>query len=988
MYNSNYSKLNNLLGWLVFIFATAVYVLTIEPTASFWDCGEFIACSYKLQVPHPPGAPFFLLIGRIFSLLASDVTQVAFWINMVSALSSSFSVLFLFWTITLIARKFAKDYQNPTLGEKIAIFGSGVVGSLAFTFSDSFWFSAVEAEVYAMSQFFTAFVFWAILKWETKAEQIGADKWLLLIAYTIGLSIGVHLLNLLAIPALAFVYYFKKYDITRVGVISTFLISGVIIVVVLSGIIPGLPSLAGTFEIFFVNSLGLPFNSGIIFFGILFLSALVFGIVYSIKNQKYILNLSLLGLTFILIGYASYGIILVRSNFDPPIDENDPENVISFVSYLKREQYGDRPIFKGPLFTAGYPIDVEKGSALYRKDSASGQYVVYDYKMNYIYDPKHVTLFPRAYSTQPHHVEAYRSMMNLREGKKPSFWQDKGYMFSYQIGHMYLRYLGWNFIGRASDIQDSDVLWPWDHFKKDLPEYLKNNKARNNFFLLPFILGVVGFVYLFSKSRKDGIVVSLLFIFTGLAIVVYLNQPPVEPRERDYTFAGSFYAFAIWIGLGVFFIADLMEKIIKSESTRSAISFILCLSVPAIMGQQGWDDHDRSNRFYSVDSAKNLLNSCAPNAILFTGGDNDTFPLWYVQEVEGFRTDVRVCNLSLLNTDWYIKQMKQQAYESEPLPISLNFENYIQGKNDQIYFVEKPQYKSGINLAGYIQLVKTDNPEIRQESGRGDYYTTLPSKNLYLNIDKNAVLATGAVPDTLRGQVLDRLAWNIGTNTLEKKDLIILDMIVTNNWKRPIYFSTTLSGSNFLNLKDYTQLEGLAHRLMPIKYPNASQGFVYDKVMYDNMMKNFFWRELDNPNVYYDENYFRMTVNSRSQFYRLASTLYNNGEIEKAKEVAEHCFKVMPDDPITYDIATPPFIQIFFKTGNEKMAMDIANKMGNRAIENLEYYKREKIPYGRDYELNFYILDSIIRALKEGGKAKEAAKYEEVLMSYSYLFNQ
>ncbi|HEX8546673.1 MAG TPA: DUF2723 domain-containing protein, partial [Cytophagaceae bacterium] len=511
---STYTKINNITGWAIFLIATLVYILTLEPTASFWDCGEFIATSYKLQVPHPPGAPFFLLVGRIFSLFASDVTQVAFWVNMVSALSSSLTILFLFWTITLLARKIVKFGNEPTLGQTIAIMGSGIIGSLAFTFSDSFWFSATEAEVYAMSSFFTAFVFWAILKWETKAHEPDADKWLVLIAYMMGLSIGVHLLNLVAIPALGYVYYFKKYpQTTNKGILATLVLSGIIIMVILQGIIPGLPSMAGKFEVFFVNELGLPFSSGILFFIALLVIAIIYGIRYSITKGKRILNTVLVSLIFILIGYSSYALIFVRSNANPPIDENDPENIISFVSYLKREQYGDRPLFKGPYFTAGYPIDATQGDPLYRKDEKTGTYVIYDYKMDYIYDPKHIGLFPRAYSTQPHHIEEYKKRMKIRPGKKPTMAQDWGYMLDYQIGHMFVRYFLWNFAGKEGDAQDAQWLKPWDS-SKGMPAELANNKARNNFFMLPLILGIMGLIYHYSKNKKDAIIVTLLFFFT------------------------------------------------------------------------------------------------------------------------------------------------------------------------------------------------------------------------------------------------------------------------------------------------------------------------------------------------------------------------------------------------------------------------------------------------------------------------------------------
>jgi hypothetical protein len=1025
---SNYKKINNITGWLIFLIATFVYVVTLEPTASFWDCGEFIACSFKLQVPHPPGAPLFLLIGRIFSLFAgSDLTKVAFWVNMVSALSSSFTILFLFWTITLLAKKLTQFDAQPSTGKVISIMGSGIIGSLAFTFSDSFWFSAEEAEVYAMSAFFTAFVFWAILKWEEQFEDEDSDKWLILIAYTLGLSIGVHLLNLLAVPALGYVYYFKKNGtITTKGLVLTLLSSLAIMLSILEGIIPGFPSQAGNFEVYFVNDLGLGFNSGIILFILLFIVFLVGGILFTINRKKNflyisagaaiiifipfgsaglifvklliaggvgliyhfywkdnlrILNIILLSFAFIIIGYSSYGLILIRSNFNPPIDENDPENIISFVSYLKREQYGDRPLFSGPYFTAGYPIDAEQGAPMYRKDDKLGQYIVFDHKMNYIYDPKHMTLFPRAYSTQPNHVEAYREKMHLKEGKKPTKLQDWEYMFSYQIKHMYIRYFMWNFAGRESDIQDAWWIYPWNTVK-GLPDVLAHNKARNNFYMLPLILGFAGMVYHFNRNKKDASIVALLFFFTGIAIILYLNQPPVEPRERDYTYTGSFYAFAIWIGIGVLFIGEMLEYIIKNNILRPVVATAISLAIPGIMAAKGWDDHDRSDRYHSVDSAKNLLNSCAKNAVLFTGGDNDTFPLWYVQEVEGFRTDVRVCNLSLLNTDWYIAQMKRKAYNSDPLPISLDYEDFIQGKNDQVYYFENPRLKNGINLTQYIELVRNDDPLVKEDRG-GQVLTILPSKNIFLNVNKEQVIQSGIVPDKYKEFVVDRMSWNINTTALEKQALIILDLIATNNWKRPIYFSTTLSGSNFLNLKEYTQLEGLAYRLLPVKIPGAPQGWMDTDIMFDNMMHHYFWRGLDNTKVYYDENFLRFPINARSQFYRLASQLMAEGKKEKAKEAIDFCLKVMPDASIPYDFTIPPYIPLLFKVGEEKRAMDIATILGKRSEEDLIYYTKNKIAYNRDYELCFYMLDQISRALKEAGKTKEASKYENLLIEYS-----
>ncbi|HEY8400184.1 MAG TPA: DUF2723 domain-containing protein [Cytophagaceae bacterium] len=982
---TNYNRINNITGWIVFIIATTVYTITVERTASYWDCGEFIATSYKLMIPHPPGAPLFLLIGRLFSLLSfGDTTQVAYWVNMVSVLSSAFTILFLFWTITLLAKKLVKFENQPSLGQTIAIMGSGVIGALAFTFSDSFWFSAEEAEVYAMSSFFTAFVFWAILKWESKADEPDSDRWLILIAYMVGLSIGVHLLNLVALPALGFVYYFKKHKPTPTGIFLTFVLSAVAIGVVMVGVITGLPSFAAKFEIFFVNSLGLPFNSGIIFFTLLVIGLLVYGIIYSIKKQKVMMNTLVLAFTFILIGYASYGVILIRSNYNPPIDMNDPENVLSFVSYLKREQYGDRPLLKGPYFTAydreGYP-QYSKGEDVYRKTDKG--YVVYDQKTKVEFHPKDETLFPRAYSNQSHHVEAYRRWMNLPDPKKPTMGDNLGFLFNYQIGHMYMRYFMWNFAGRESDVQDADWLSPKQWFDKDIPELIKENKARNNYFMLPLIAGILGMIFHLNRHKKDFIIVGLLFFFTGLAIILYLNQPPIEPRERDYTFVGSFYAFCIWVGLAVMFLDDLLKKIISSNVARPVIATAVLLVVPGIMMAEGWDDHDRSDRYLSVDSAKNLLNSCAPNAILFTGGDNDTYPLWYVQEVEGFRTDVRVCNLSLLNTDWYIQQMKRKAYESQPLPISLEDEHFLQGTNDVVYFLENPKYAGGINLPAYIKAIKEKSPVVHTRTGSGDVLPIYPSKTFILPVDKEKVASMNIVPEDLKPLILDKIQWNINSNYLDKKSLIILDMLVTNNWERPIYFSTTLSRSDYMNLKEYTQLEGLAFRLLPVKIPNASQGWVNTDIMYENMMNKFYYRELDNPNVYYDENALRFPANYRNQFQTLAAQLYNEGKKDKAKEVLNFCLNKIPDHTIPYDYNIPSFIPVLFKVGEDKKAMEIASLMGTRAKEMLEYYKKKKVNFGSlEYQINLSILDQISRALKEQGENEEAAKYEEWLMQY------
>lgn len=990
-----YQRLNNLAGWLVLIISATVYIVTLEPTASFWDCGEFIAVSNNLMTPHPPGAPLFLLLGRLFSLFASDVTQVAYWINMVSALSSAFTILFLFWTITLIARKVmgVEPGEEPELGKKLAIIGAGLVGSLSYTFTDSFWFSAVEAEVYALSAFFTAFVFWAILKWETVADEKGSDRWLILIAYMVGLSIGVHLLNLVTIPALAFVFYFKKYKPTPKGAGVTFLVSSAILFVILVIIIPGLPSIAGMFEIAFVNGLGMPFNSGSIFFALLLFGGIIFAIYYSQNKGKRMMNTAFLSLMFILVGYSTYAIIIIRSNYNPPIDENNPEDVMTFVSYLKREQYGDRPLFHGPQFTAGRPVDQDKDGLKYKK--GEDEYIPYDYNYSFKYDKEHVMLAPRMHSTRADHVARYKDYLKRqggwRDGRKPSFGQNISFMLNEQIGYYYMRYFFWNFVGREGDDQDLDVLWPTD--TQEVPELMQSN-ARNNYWAIPLIIGIIGFFFQLHNNKKSTLIISMLFFFTGIAIILYLNTPPHEPRERDYAYAGSYYAFSIWIAMGVLAFyktlstgkltiptTDIEIPLIKMNGMVAAVLAIgICSTTPIILAAENWDDHDRSNRYHSVDSAKNLLDSCAPGAILFTGGDNDTFPLWYVQEVEGYRTDVRVCNLSLLNTYWYIDQMKRPAHNSEGLPISFEKDEYFEGSNDYAQYYNAANQRQPkdkqipdkvMNVAAYIKQVREDNPSLRFLSDKdiNKYQTIFPSKLLKINFDKAATLALdekkrntegdqAMIPTDadLQNRVVQKLEWNVGKGTLEKKHLIMLDMIANiakDNWDRPIYWSTTVGRSDYLGLDNYMILEGLAYRLTPVKHdkiktakdgtPYRGMEIINPDIMYRNMVETYKWREMDNEDVYYNEDYDRMVMNARRQYFGLAAYYMQvEQDSARAKEVIEYANTVLPDKTFPFRIDMIQAIDILFELGETEKALEIARKVIGRGREMTDYLVENK----------------------------------------------
>ena len=975
----NFNKINNFSGWIAFIISLIVYSITVEDTASFWDCGEFIAVSSKLEVPHPPGAPFYLLLGRFFSLFAlGNNENIALAVNFLSVVASSFTILFLFWSITHLSKKIISPKNNKNI---ILIILAGFTGSMVFTFSDSFWFSAVEAEVYAISSFFTAFVFWAILKWETIKSESDQNKWIILIAYMMGLSIGVHLLNLVTIPALALIIYFRKSEkISTLGIVSSLLISSFIIILIIEGIIPGLPSFASFIERFFVNSIGLPFGSGIIFFIILFISTLIYLIRYSELKEKVILNTSLLSLTFILIGYSSYSLVLIRSSYNPPIDENNPENILNFISYLKREQYGYRPLFKGQYFDANVTNQVENGIT-YKKGKE--RYEIKEKKFKYVYDPKRTTIFPRMYSNQPNHIQRYREITNLNKNQNPTFSDNIEFFFKYQIGHMYLRYFLWNFSGRESDIQDAQWLGIANAFET-VPYQIEKNKGRNNYLMLPLIFGILGMFFQSSKDKKNFSVVTLLFILTGIALVFYLNSPPTEPRERDYIYAGSYYAFSIWIGFGSLFLYSMFLKIFKKENLAIGLSILFSLSPPTIMAYENWDDHNRSKRYLTVDSAKNLLASCAPNSILFTGGDNDTFPLWYVQEVEEFRTDVRVIVLSYFNTDWYIDQMMSKKNKSEAIKFNLNLDNYIQGGlNDYLPYVNNPKIKdAAINLSAYLNLVKNNNKAIQVPTSSSNY-NVIPSKSLYLNVDENKNIE--GLPNKFLQYKTDKLILSLKKNKkgIEKKDLAFLDLLEANKWERPIYFNnTSLNGINF-DLKRNVIQEGFTYRLLPILNSNSGS-LINSDLMYYNIMKNSYWRELDNENAYFSEDHRGFIMNYRATFNTLIRSLIDNGEYEKALEVINKSLELIPDKSIMYDHYSVQLVEFLLKLDQigdiktEELANEIAEITSKRADEILNYYFDNKINNKYEIQRNLVSLNTLARAYNNHPNKELSEKYRNL----------
>ena len=962
----NFKQLNNIVGWLTFLVAATTYLLTIEPTASFWDCGEFITTSYKLQVGHPPGAPFFMILGRFFTILGGGASNAAVMINSMSALASAFTILFLFWSITHLAKKLIKTESEFTMGQTIAILGSGVVGALAYTFSDTFWFSAVEGEVYASSSLFTALVFWAMLKWEDSADEPHANRWIILIAYLMGLSIGVHLLNLLAIPALVFVFYYRKYTVSRNGILLSLLVSLLILGVVMYVIIPGVITIATWFELMFVNGIGLPFNTGVIIYALLLVGGIVYGIHYTVQKKLIIWNTVLLSFMVILIGYSSYAMIVIRSSANPPMDQNSPDNVFALLGYLNREQYGDRPLVYGQYYNT--PLDKYVDDKPYYIQQ-KGKYVVADMRQKPTFESNLSTVFPRMYSREGDHIEAYKQWANIKgrnvkvagdDGETktiqiPTFGENLTFFFRYQVNQMYFRYFMWNFAGRQSDIQSHGEITNGNWLtginfldsirlgdQSNLPQEFKNNKGKNKYYLLPLMLGILGIIFMYNRGvdgRKNLWVVFLLFFMTGLAIVIYLNQAPFQPRERDYAYAGSFYAFTIWIGIGVLALYEGLKKYVPDTASAGVASGLALLLVPMVMAAQNWDDHDRSNRYTARDFGANYLNTCEPNSIIFTNGDNDTFPLWYNQEVEGVRTDVRVCNLSYFQTDWYVDQMKSKAYESDPLPITFTHDQYVQGKRDVIYLMEDPRLQGSVELQKALDFVKDENPRTKLE--QADFAAYIPSKKLFMVVDKAAVIRNKVVEPKDYDKIVDTLVIDLGTkNYITKDELMILDMIASNNWKRPIYFAITVGRDKYMNLQDYFQLDGLAYKLVPIRTETDGLNFgrVNSGLMYKNVIENFKWGNMEKPNVYIDENNARMMMNIRNTFNRLAETFVVEGNNEKATKVLDRCVELIPHKIVPYNYFSMMMSETYFKAGQPAKGKEIIHTIMTNYKEQLDYF--------------------------------------------------
>jgi hypothetical protein len=958
--------INNILGWGVFAVAAITYFLTLEPTVSWWDCGEFITSAFKFEVGHPPGAPFHMILGRVFSIFAPDVSKAAFMVNSLSAIASAATIMLLYWSIVHLARKLFSA-EKLTNGEQVAIWGSGLLGALAFTFTDSFWFSAVEGEVYALSSFFTAAVFWAILKWENIANEKNANRWLVLIAYLVGLSTGVHLLNLLAIPAIGLVYYFKKYEFSWKGVIVAMAVSVGILAGIQYVIIPGIARAAFVFDKLFVNGFGLPFNSGILFMIVLIIGVLVWAVRYTIKKNLAIWNLAVTIVIVILIGYSSFALIIIRASANPPMNQNHPDNAFALLRYLNREQYGNRPLLHGPYYTAPAIANVNEKDQYNKVD---GKYkVTGSLAGGTQYEPKLETFFPRMYSNKANHVRVYkewgkvkgRSVRIRERGEtktvvRPTFSENLRFFFTYQIGHMYMRYFMWNFAGRQNDVQshggfsngnwisgikflDEAKIGPTDA----LPDHLKNDPSKNVYYFLPLLFGLVGMFYQYNRGKKgkEGFAITmLLFVFTGIAIVVYLNQYPYQPRERDYAYTGSYYAFAIWIGLAVPALYSLVRKVIKGVPGAVGVTLVSLVLVPGVLASENWDDHNRSGRYMARDYAINYLESCAPNALLFTYGDNDTFPLWYVQEVEGVRPDIKIINLSYLGMDWYINQQTMATYDATPAPFSFEKEKYFMGRMDAVLFQDR--IKSSVELSEAMKFLGSDDVRTKVKVSSGEMLDFLPSREFHITVDKQKVLDSGTVKPENAEQIADKVEFKIGKSYIVKSEMAILNMIAANNWERPIYIDHSLLHTGNIFFLDWLQFEGLAYRFVPIKTGRSgiNTGRVDSDILYDNVMNKFTWGNINDPEIYIDEYNKKeiKIIQARYMFARLAQQLIAEGENEKAIEVLDRMFEIFPDEklPLTFD--SFPAVELYYRVDKIDKANNLVRVLAKNSFEMLNYY--------------------------------------------------
>ena len=1024
MTHFNFKKWNTILGWFCFLIAFITYSLTVEPTVSFWDSGEYILTSAKLQVGHPPGAPLFQMLGAFFSMFALELSQVGFMMNMMSASASAFTILFMFWTITLLLKKIVVKNEAINKQQAMAILGSGLVGSLAFTFTDSFWFNAVETEVYAMATLIMAVMFWLGLRWEQDMNKPRGNRWLILIAFIIGLSFGVHFMGLLTIPAIGLIYYFKNY---KTVTIKNFIIANVVSVAILLFIFkllaPNILNIFSAFEIFFVNTIGLPFNSGSVIAGILLVTIIFYSLKYTRQKQYVHLNTGILCLSFIIIGFSTWLMLPIRANANVVINENNPSSARELLAYYNLEQYPKTHLFYGPQFTDQYAYLDENNPYVddkpkYEKDKEKGKYVIVnDYKnAKQNYNSKHASFLPRMWSAE--HAENYMMFSGFLDFKlkpnyqtqnelrtavtnfkndvylgnvdyedynnflkkfkayidieTPSFGANLAYMLEYQLGYMYWRYFMWNFAGRQDDIQgkyDNHGNWisgvkfidelHLGYSQDNLPSDVKNNKARNTYYLLPLILGLIGFFFLFNKNKKLFWTMLVFFLFTGLAIQVYTNVRPFEPRERDYSLVGSYYVFALWIGFGVYSIYELLKKHLPQKFAAPLITLVCLALVPSILAVNNWDDHDRSKKYTANSMAKKYLDSCAKNSILFSIGDNDTFPLWYAQEIEGYRTDVRVVNTSLFQTDWYIDQMKRKAYESDPIPSQLTHDLYKYGTND--YVVKETVVQDTLLVTEFLNFLSSNNPKtkykyvlqqqgvdvsnIRNQDLNASY---LPTEHLRIPVNKKNVLKYGIVKSEDAHKIVPHIDIRIKNNAIYKNRLLMLDIVANNHWKRPLYFTGgAFAEDDYLWMKDYLQLDGMCYKLVPIKTPvdkanPFDMGRIDSELMYEKV-KKWDWGNSGSPDIYHDVETRKNSIGYRGNLARLIQQLINEKKLDKAEEIANIAMNNMPVEYFGYYTLLEPYIRAYYEVGNQEKAQQLFKDIANKYQENLHYYSGLKV---------------------------------------------
>ena len=1131
MTSINFKKWNNILGWLAFLIALITYSLTVEPTVSYWDAGEYILTSAKLQVGHPPGAPLFQMLGAMFSTFAfGNGELIGLMLNMVSAVSSAFTILFMFWSISLLLQKMVENEKNSK-SKTIAILGSAFVGSLAFAFTDSFWFNAVETEVYAMATLIMAILFYLGLRWERDMNNPRGNRWLILIAFVIGLSFGVHFMGLLTIPAIGLIYYFKNY---KTVTIKNFIIANMVSVAVLLFIFkllaPNILRFFSVLEIFFVNTIGLPFNSGSIIAGLLLLAAIYYGLKYTRKKKYVHLNTGVLCLTFIIIGFSSWLMLPIRANANVVINENNPSSARELLAYYNLEQYPETHLFYGPLFTDQYSgLDKDKpyvdDKPKYEKDYTLGKYVVVnDYKdAKQNYNSKQASILPRMWSAEnaenymmfsgfldfdlkPEYIvdpitkrkldefiynyqngnlseTEYNQFvanygeelsLHINEGEirniiskfkndvakgavdyedynnflkqygqqyldiqKPSLASNIAYMFEYQLGYMYWRYFMWNFTGRQDDIQgrydnhgnwisgiNAFDAWHLGQSQDNLPSDVKNNKARNTYFFFPLILGLIGLFFLFNKDKKLFWTLLVFFLFTGVAIQVYTNVRPFEPRERDYSVVGSFYVFAIWIGFGVYAIFDALRSKVKSNMLAPAIVLVCLILVPTILAANNWDDHDRSGKYTAKAMAKKYLDSCGENGILFSIGDNDTFALWYAQEIEGYRTDVRVVNTSLFQTDWYIDQMKRKAYESDPVPSSLTHDQYKYGTRDYImkrtYYIDpntekpKPTYsKDTLMVKDFIDFVTSDNPKTKfkrilelQGEDPNQYPSQLrntnyfPVENIRIPVNKEQVLKNGIVKQKDADEIVPYIDIKIQESALYKQRLLMLDIVANNDWKRPIYFTGGAFGEDdYIWMKDYLQLDGMVYKLVPIKTPVEranpfDMGRVDSDLMY-NKVKNWDWGNSGSDHIYHDPETRRNSITYRGNLARLIEQLINEEKLDKAEEIADIAMKNMPVDKFGYYTLLEPYIGAYYETGAKEKAQQLFKDVAEKYQENLKYYSELSRENQEKNIVEVYTdierYNALVKVLAEYDKPfaeKEFMTFNNYVKLFDYLYEE